>query len=154
VTAAHPLGIDSGVSVLWMMRSFGLGLGISYAVQCAAAALAAGLIWKLWQRPKFCQTERMALTVFLSLLATPYGYVDDMVAYSIALTMLAQARGWRIDVLDVLLWLWPALCPVIFDKTGILLTPLVIAIAIARTWQRAGMAVAHLPRGAAVLPRA
>ncbi len=79
----------------------------------------------------------MALTVCLSLLATPYGFTYDMVAYSLALTMLAEARGWRIDPLDALAWLWPALCPVVVMRTGLLLTPLVVTMVSGRIWWRA-----------------
>lgn len=143
-----------GVSVFWMLRSFGGGLGASYIGQAIVSLLVTCGAWMVWRDKKFGQIERMALTVFLSLLGTPYGYTDDMVGWSIALAALAQRRGWRIDLLDVLFWLWPMLCPVIVGKTGLLLTPVIVAIAIARTWQRAGMPVVHLPRGAAVLPRA
>jgi hypothetical protein len=143
-----------GVSVFWMMRNFGAGNTISYAAQLAAALTAAWLTWLVWRQEAIGRLDRMALTVFFSLLATPYGFVDDMVGWSIALAALAQARGWRIDLLDVLFWLWPALCPVVFDKTGILFTPLVVAMAIARTWRRAGMSVPVFPSRAAVLPRA
>jgi len=95
------------------------------------------VVWWLWWRGWGDLTSRMAVTVFCSLLATPYGYTDDMVGYSVALAALAAGRGWRIDVLDALLFLWPALCPVVFMRTGVLLTPLVVAVAALRVfWRR------------------
>jgi hypothetical protein len=81
--------------------------------------------------------ERTACTVFLCLLATPYGYVNDMVAYSIALAALARARFWRIDLLDIALWLWPAICPLIWADFHMLLTPLASGLAAARIFMRA-----------------
>ncbi len=151
----NPAGsVQFGVSVFWSARSLGAGLGLSYDLQWLALALAAGGTWFVWRAKTVGNLERVALTVFLSLLATPYGYTDDMVAWSIMLAALAQARGWRIGLLDVLFWLWPILCPVLVMKTGLLITPLIVLLAVARTWYRAGLPVPHLPRRAAVLPRA
>ncbi len=141
-----------GVSVFWMVRSFGAGLRLAYTAQATAALLAAALAWRLWHRRSDADaTSRMALTVFLSLLATPYGYTDDMVAYSIALAALARRRGWQTGLADALFWLWPGLCPIVTHRTGILVTPLVVALAVWRTWHRAGLGVPLLPRPPAVL---
>jgi uncharacterized membrane protein (UPF0136 family) len=129
-----------GVCVFWMLRRLGAGLGVSHAAQDVVTILAAAAAWAVWRSRRPAPVERMALTVFLSLLATPYGYTDDMVAWSVALAALAQRRGWRIGLLDALFWLWPALCPVIVMQTGLLLTPLVILLAAGRTWVRCGMA--------------
>jgi len=81
-------------------------------------------------------TQRMAVTVLLSLLATPYGYTDDMVGYSVALAACAARRGWRIDVFDAFCFLWPALCPVVYMRWGVLLTPVVVAGAASRLFWR------------------
>ena len=95
-----PFGIgyqQFGVSVFWMLRSFGLGLSVAYTVQIVSALIAAGLTWRLW-RTEGDATRRVALTVCLSLLVTPYGFTYDMTAYSAVLAMLAAQRGWRIRV--------------------------------------------------------
>jgi hypothetical protein len=125
-----------GVSVFWALRVVGVGLGDSYAAQVVAAVVSAGVGGWVWWRGWGDLTSRMAVTVFCSLLATPYGYTDDMVGYSVALAALAARRGWRIDVVDALLFLWPALCPVVFMRTGVLLTPLVVAVAGLRVFWR------------------
>lgn len=145
---------NSGVSVFWMLRSFHAGLAVSYAVQAVSILGAMLLTCWVWRQVNLSRIDRMALTVFLSLLATPYGYTDDMVAWSIALAALAERRGWRIDLLDVLFWLWPMLCTGVVMRTGILFTPFVVVLAVGRTWVRAGLPVPHLPIRAAVLPRA
>jgi hypothetical protein len=139
----------SGVSIFWMLRSLQASLAIAYAGQAVAALIAAALIFSIWRPDYLPQIDRMALTVFLSLLATPYGYTDDMVGYSIALAALAERRGWRIDILDALFWLWPMLCPVVSVQTGILFTPVIVTLAIIRTWRRIP---AHLPSPSPVLP--
>jgi hypothetical protein len=123
-----------GVSVFWMLRSFGAGLGAAYAGQAAAAAIAAALTWRLWRLAVAGPVERMAVTVFLALLTTPYGYTDDMVAWSVALAVLAWRRDWRIDLLDALFWLWPAIGPQIYLKTGLSFSPLLTLAAVLRFW--------------------
>jgi len=137
LTADPPIGAERGVSVFWMLRGFGLGIAASYAGQAIAAMIAIGLTWRLWAGGAMDKLERTACTVFLCLLATPYGYVNDMVAYSIALAALARARFWRIDLLDTALWLWPAICPLIWADFHMLLTPLASGLAAARIFMRA-----------------
>lgn len=133
-----------GLSVFNMALSLKMGLHMSEAMQGVASVVAVLLTWRAW-RSGMLPYEKVALCVFLSLLATPYGGVDYMVGYSIALVMLAQMRGWRIDFLDVIFWLWPALCPVVYSATGVLITPLVVALAVWRTWQRAAHGAAAAP---------
>ncbi len=125
-----------GVSVFWMLRSFGAGPGFSDAAQALATATAMAAAYVLWRRDTTDVPSKAAITICLSLLATPYGFTYDMVAYSLALAMMAQSRNWQIDPLDAILFLWPALCPVVVMRTGLLLTPLVVALAALRTaWQ-------------------
>jgi alpha-1,2-mannosyltransferase len=132
------------VSVFGMARSLGAGMPTAEAVQGIATLTAILLTWRVW-RSNMGQTERVALCVFLSLLATPYGYVDDMVGYSIALAMLAQQRSWRIDFPDVIFWLWPAFCPVVYNATGVQFTPVVVALTTWRSWRRAVHGAAPAP---------
>lgn len=134
-----------GVSVFWMLRSLGAGIEISLLLQGVSFCFAAALVWYIWRRVEISRTDRLALTVFLSLLATPYGYTHDMVGYSVALACLAERRGWRIDLLDVLFWLWPIACSIVTKDTGILLTPVVVGLAIIRTWVRADLGIPRLP---------
>jgi hypothetical protein len=138
--------VQFGVSVFWALRSLGAGLGVCYAAQGAISLAAAATTWVVWRRCADA-TDRLALTVFLSLLVTPYGYVDDMVAWSIAILVLAQRRAWHIDLLDALAFLWPLLGPALFTATGVLFTPLVVVLVAARTWRRAAKAGAETPSG-------
>lgn len=119
-----------GVSVFWMMRSFGSSIELAYAAQAMAAAGAIIVIYAACRRTNNNTVPMVALTLFMSLLITPYGYGCDMVAYSIGLAMLMkQRRG--LNLLDPLvwLWLWPGVCPEISAMSGVLLTPMVILIA-------------------------
>ncbi len=147
------LAEGGGVSVFWMLRSLHAGTELAFAGQAACSAAAMALTCWIWRRD-VPRLDAVALTVFLSLLATPYGYVDDMVAFSVMLLALAERRGWRIGMLDVLLMMWPALCAIVSQRTGVLLTPVVVLLAVGRTWWRAGMPVPYLPGMVPVLPRA
>ena len=129
-----------GVSVYWMLRSFGLGASPAMIIQAACAfAAASALIWL--HRRRLPSEIFVSLVVYLSLLATPYGYTSDMVAYSLVLAEAARRRGWRIDMLDTALWLWPGFCLVVSESTGLVLTPLFVALALGRTALRARAAV-------------
>ena len=121
-----------GVSIFWMIRSFGGTLSASYGAQLVGSIAAALATWRLWRSPRVPADIRVTATVMLSLLATPYGYTDDMVAWSAVLAMSAQRRHWRIGILDVLFWIWPMLCPVIAMDTGFELTPPVVVAGLVR----------------------
>ncbi len=128
-----------GVSVYWMVRSFGLSPMVANLFQLASAFLAlACLISRTWPAERLC-----TVMVCLSLLATPYANTPDMVAFSLMLAESARQRGWRIGLLDAVLFLWPGLCLVVSIKTGHELTPLVVLAALLR---------AALPARPAVLP--
>ncbi len=152
IRSMRPIGMDGGISILWMMRSFGINSSMAYVAQGIGVLLAVWVMWRGWRAAGLDPMVRMALVVFASLWVVPYGYVNDMVAYSIALAALARQRGWRLNGLDGLLWLWPALCPVVVSDTGILLTPLVVAVAVLRGWSGAGLGWRLLPAGRSVLP--
>jgi hypothetical protein len=55
-----------------------------------------------------------------------------MVAWSAVLAARAQARGGRIGLLDALFWIWPEAVQIITMSTGVLFTPLVVALALGR----------------------
>ena len=95
-----------------------------------------GSFW-VWRSGRFNVSEAAGLTILLTLLATPYGYVDDMVAGSWALAVLAQQRAWRLQLADMLFWIWPAIGQITAERTGILLTPFVVGFAFWRVWRQA-----------------
>nr|WP_321983400.1 glycosyltransferase family 87 protein [uncultured Lichenicoccus sp.] len=126
--------INTGVSVFWMAHTLGLGFPAAYAMQAISAISAGTLAYRAWRLPEADPLARMAVTVCLSLLVTPYGYTSDMVAYSLAVTTIAAGNGWRIRMIDGLLWLWPGYCPLVAEATGVVLTPVAVAATIALAW--------------------
>ncbi|WP_297442579.1 hypothetical protein [Acidocella sp.] len=123
---------STGVTVFWMMRSLKIGTGLAAAIQVVCSLAAFGMCVRLWGRNGMDPIRRMALTTMLFLIAMPYGYTDDMVAFSLALAALAARRGWGLGVIDVLGWLWPAFCQPVVGITGVLFTPLVVGLALGR----------------------
>ena len=128
-----------GVSIYWMVRSFGISSFNATVIQLASAVLAVAYIFSR----KWSPEERLFKMVCLSLLATPYANTPDMVAFSLMLAESARQRGWRLGLLDAILFLWPGICLVVSIATGHELTPLIVLAALLR---------AALPARPPVLP--
>lgn len=114
----------AGVTVFLMARSLGLGLHAAWIVQAACSACAGGAVWALWGRRYVDNVARMAMTVCLSVLAMPYGFSYDLVAFSIAMAALVpRAAPASVPVLAVL-WFWPGVTSALTMDTGVVLMPL------------------------------
>ncbi len=129
-----------GTSIFWMARSFNATLPTAYAIQFAASATSVLCTWRLWRRDDIARDHRIAVTICLCLLASPYGYTNDMVAYSIACAMLMRSPPAATDALLALLWLAPAYVGRFEAEFGILPTPIcIIAVALIGWRQKASM---------------
>lgn len=126
---------QKGISVFWMVRSFGGTVTAAWIVQALSALAAIILCFQAWRRPVADRTALIALTVTLTLLVTPYGYTTDMAGFSIMVAWLAWERR-RLDIADVLMWLWPALCPLVAIELHMELSPIVLVLSAARAWRR------------------
>lgn len=126
---------SSGITVFWMARSLGAPVDAAEVGQLLAAALAVTWCWRVWRRPQADPVARAALTVCLTMLVTPYAYVNDMTGFSIMVAWLAWQRG-RLEPLDVFFWLWPVLSPLVATLIHIEIAPLAIVLGALRA-QRA-----------------
>ena len=113
------------VSVFYMLRSLGLSLdaAILGQVLCAIGAIMACCF--IWRREQGDYRLRIAITIFLGLLVTPYGFTQDMVGFSGAILLVIWQRGY-LTISDVLLMIWPALIGASSAVLGVSLTPLVV----------------------------
>jgi hypothetical protein len=127
----------AGTSAFWMARSLGAGIAVAYALQAVSAALAAVCAWQLWRRDDIPSNTRIAITLCLALLATPYGYTDDMVGYSIACALLMRRDSPATTALLALLWLAPAYIGHVSVTFGFLPTPLCIVAVALIGWRQA-----------------
>lgn len=126
---------NSGVSVFWMMRSFGSSVATAGCVQLLSSTGAVAVCWSAWRRPQTDQIALVALTAALTLLVTPYGYTDDMCGLEIMIGWLA-IRHQRLEIADVLIWMWPALCQFVSISSHMELTPLILLLGAIRAWRR------------------
>ena len=135
-----------------MSRFLGFGLTLSFAFQAFFTVSAVVFAWRLWRRPSVDPELRMAITVCLGAIATPYGYAYDMVGVAIAVAILA-ARSFRNPLsferpLLAIAWLWPGITAA--------LIPLGFAVIASVAWlgeRRLAEAPADDPRGLAVNAR-
>ncbi len=127
----------SGVSVFWMARSLGAPVGLAGLCQGVSALAASVWCWHAWRRKEADPVARAALTVCLTLLVTPYAYANDMTGLSVMVAWLAWRRGGP-GVADALLWLWPALGPVIARVLHVEIAPLVILLGALRAARAPG----------------
>ncbi len=126
---------NSGASVFWMMRSFGATVSFACTLQIISAAISSAWCWIAWRRPQGDRLGLIALTSALTLLVTPYGYTDDMWGFTLMVGWLAWDRR-RLELADVLMWMWPELCPIIATLTHMELTPLILLLGAIRAWKR------------------
>jgi hypothetical protein len=107
----------SCVSVFMFVRSLDGSLTSAWICQGLATLLAAGFVWWIWRAQRTDDWARIAATIIVTFLATPYAYVYDLVSYCIAISILAYlmlGKGVTNDrpyliPLIVLLWFWPEL---------------------------------------------
>jgi len=125
----------SGASVFWMIRSLGGSVGVAGVIQTISAAGAIAICFHAWRRPVTDRTALIALTVMLTLLVTPYGYTTDLCGVSIMVAWLAWERR-KLQTADVLIWMWPALCPIIAISLHMELTPLILLVGAIRAYHR------------------
>ena len=117
-----------GTSIFWMLRSMGFGTNVSYAAQLLGAVLAAIRCWHVWRDDQAEHLPRIALTAFLALFMTPYGYTDDMCAFTISIGLLAWHHH-EIRLTELLLWMWPSFCYDVSALAHIEITPVIVLIA-------------------------
>lgn len=132
--ANWPAGhLVNGVTVFFAARALGLGIGVAFALQ-GISALGAGVIAaRAWRMPAADPALRMALTIPLALLATPYAYNYDLVALGVAAAILLSRNGWHFTAITATAWVWPGLAHY-FGRQGWLLSPCVFVAFAAAAW--------------------
>ena len=113
------------VSVFYMLRSLRLSVDAAILGQalCAIGAILACCF--IWRRDQGDYRLRVAITIFLGLLVTPYGFTQDMVGFSGAVLLVIWQRGY-LTLGDILLMIWPAFIGPSSAVLGVSLTPLVV----------------------------
>jgi hypothetical protein len=137
-----PFGMNHemmGTSVFWMVRSLGAGMPFAYAAQTLAQVIAAFCAWRLWRVRDYGGAERIAITICLCLLASPYSHTGDMVGFCAACAMLMRGTTPVANAMLALLWLSDNYVGHFVMIFGFLPTPLlIIALALIGWWQLRG----------------
>lgn len=82
------------VSSFTLMRSLGAALHPAYAAQSLSTMAAVAATWRLWRSPRD-PALRLAVTLCLLPLASPYVYLYDLPALAMALVFFCADRGGR-----------------------------------------------------------
>jgi hypothetical protein len=120
-----------GTSVFWMLRSFLLPVPISLAGQALGALGAVVYAWTLWRQREINPVNRVAITLLLSVLISPYGFAEDLAGYSIGIVLLIWQRR-RLEIVDSILLVWPSFLPYIAIALHAELTPVFVLWAVLR----------------------
>lgn len=125
----------AGITVLSMLRSMHCGVGFAWLCQISVSLLSVSLVWLAWHRGTMQGVPRMAFTCCLGVLAMPYGFSYDLVAFSIGMAALFFRAGqWERLVLG-LLWLMGGYTITLANYTGLLLFPLWAACGAVMAWR-------------------
>ncbi len=128
------------ISVFWALRSFHASLATSYVGQGFAAVVAVFVTWAAWRREITNPAARVALTASLLPLVTPYGYTDDLFGFCLAFLLLARRNRIGLTLCAVMVWLSPALIPLIYVRWHIVVAPLVFCAGAIIAWREMGRA--------------
>ena len=103
----HPYQANT-VTGFILARGFGAGLPLAYLAQAILTLCAIVAVIVLWRKDDIHEYKKIALTLGLAIVATPYGYIYDMVgiSFAVALTIyLTRPSPWWAVL--ALLWMFP-----------------------------------------------
>ncbi|MDR3519982.1 MAG: glycosyltransferase family 87 protein [Acidocella sp.] len=134
-TPFHQNLLAAGTTVFFMARSFHADLMTAYTLQALSSAISLALTWILWRKPTKFALERVALTLCLSALISPYGYLYDLVGYTIGMAALFIRAPDSRKPIYALLWITPGYSGVIAALSGFIIMPLVVGFAAFMVWR-------------------
>jgi hypothetical protein len=120
----HQVFPAAGVTVFFMARSLHAGVRAAWAVQAVSSCIAAFLIWRQWRLPAQDPVRRMALTLCLWILLTPYGYIYDLAGFSVGMAAMFMRAPDRQKPVFGLLWLLGGYTGTLAKLTGCVLMPI------------------------------
>ncbi len=116
----------NSISTFVAVRALNTSVGIAYSLQAIVSVAAGWMTWKAWKMRSADSHLRLALTIALVLLATPYGYHYDMAALSVASAILLQRNGWMFKPIVAITWVWPGISAAA-GGFGLILSPILLA---------------------------
>jgi alpha-1,2-mannosyltransferase len=124
-----------GDTMFFMARSFGASLALAWALQAGTAGLAAACIWQVWGVQGTLPVPRMAVTISLAALLMPYGFLYDLVGFSVAMSAMFFSTSNARKPVYLMLWLFAGYSGIMAQLMGHILTPLGMALGAFMAWQ-------------------
>ena len=124
----------AGITVFFMARSLHAGVTAAWVWQAASSTLAALAIWRIWRHPAANPAGRIALSMCLWVLLTPYGYLYDLVGFSIAMAAMFMQAPDQQKPLYGLLWLSAGYTGTLASLTGIIWMPAIATLGAGAIW--------------------
>jgi hypothetical protein len=125
----------AGITVFFMARSLHAGTSVAWLLQAISSAVAAMLIWHKWRLPAPDPARRMAITLCLWILLTPYGYLYDLVGYSVGMAAMFASAGEREKPVFGALWLLGGYTLTVTNLTGFVLMPVAAIAGVCLLWR-------------------
>jgi hypothetical protein len=135
---ARPFSQDfpaAGITTFFMARSLHASETLAWACQAITSLAAAYATARLWRRPAADPLARVAITLCLWVLLTPYGYMYDLAGFSVVMAALCLRAPNSQKPLYALLWLAAGYTGTIANLTGLITTPLIAAAGALAIWR-------------------
>jgi hypothetical protein len=120
---------DNTFSIFWCARSFGTPVPTAWFIQLIFTVAGFAATALAWAPRRADPRRRMAFTLCMSTLMTPYGYAFDLSGYVMAMAAMMAASAGLSRALFALLWLAPGLIMFSYYQTGHILFPFVALFA-------------------------
>jgi len=125
----------AGATVFFMARGFGASTLGAWIAQGAVSLPCLWCLWRLWARPEAAPVPRLALTLCLSALSTPYFYLYDMVGLATAMAMMFFRAPDAHKPLYGLVWLFTGYSGTLAHLTGHVFMPVAAALGAVLAWR-------------------
>jgi hypothetical protein len=123
-----------------MLRSLGASLALANITQAMVTLCAAVAAWVLWSRPQAgaLPFARVAVTLCLGALATPFGYLYDLPSLGLAVFACAAAARWE-RLLPLAVFMLFTAFYIILSVKFFVAGPLLLAALVVLLWRDAAM---------------
>lgn len=126
----HPYQVNA-ITVFHLARSLGGDLTTSYLCQGISIAIAIGICWRLWRNPVLDHQFRVAMTIILTYMSTPYAWTYDLVSVCAVIAWVAALDIRRkSDIFIFIAWAMPSASAVIVTYLDVPLGSVFLALLI------------------------
>lgn len=125
---------NNAITTFSLARSLGAEVNTSYLIQSASTVASVIVTWKLWQQREVAEPVRIAITVALTFLSTPYAWAYDLVSLCAGIVMLVAYSGWKINAVLYIAWVFPGISLFLTEATNYPVGPILFIAMILVCW--------------------